>query len=93
MAGSLIPPRGRVLGRLDDIPDGRARGFGPAPGSYTGLLAVRRGEAVFVYVNCCPHVGTPLDWTPDRFLTADGDRRLESVKARIEEGMIVVGED
>ena len=62
----------RELCRLADIPDGGARGFGPAPGAFTGLFAVRRGDEAFVYVNCCPHVGTALEWAPDRFLTPDG---------------------
>ncbi len=62
----------RALCRLDDIPDGTSRGFGPALGGFTCLFAVRRGNQVFVYVNACPHVGTSLDWAPDRFLTADG---------------------
>jgi nitrite reductase/ring-hydroxylating ferredoxin subunit len=64
----------RALCRLDELPDGAARGFGPAPGGFTGLVAIRQGEAVFVYVNSCPHIGTPLEWTPDRFLSADGRR-------------------
>lgn len=64
----------RTLCRLEDIPDGASRGFGPARGGFTGLFAVRRGDAAFVYVNACPHVGAALDWTPDRFLTADGGR-------------------
>ncbi len=64
----------RTLCRLEDIPDGASRGFGPARGGFTGLFAVRRGDAVFVYMNVCPHVGTALDWAPDRFLTADGAR-------------------
>ena len=29
---------------------------------------------MLVYVNACPHIGTPLDWVPDRFLSADGSR-------------------
>ena len=62
----------RALCRLHDIPDGAARGFGPALGGFTGLFAVRQGDQAFVYVNCCPHVGASLDWAPDRFLTADG---------------------
>jgi len=64
----------RTLCRLEDIPDGASRGFGPARGGFTGLFAVRHGDAVFVYMNVCPHVGTALDWAPDRFLTADGAR-------------------
>ncbi len=62
----------RTLCRLDDLTDGAARGFGPAPGGFTGLFAIRRGDQVFVYVNACPHVGVALDWAPDQFLTADG---------------------
>jgi nitrite reductase/ring-hydroxylating ferredoxin subunit len=64
----------RRLCALDDIPDGGAKGFGPPAGGFTGLFAVRQGEDVFVYVNSCPHIGVPLDWAPDRFLTADGGR-------------------
>jgi nitrite reductase/ring-hydroxylating ferredoxin subunit len=62
----------RALCRLDDLPDGASRGFGPVAGGFTGLFAVRQTDAVFVYVNACPHIGTPLDWTPNRFLSADG---------------------
>ena len=62
----------RALCRLDEIPDGGAKGFPPPPGGFIGLFAVRRGERVMVYVNSCPHIGTPLDWTPDRFLSRDG---------------------
>jgi nitrite reductase/ring-hydroxylating ferredoxin subunit len=64
----------RALCHVEEIADGGAKGFPPAPGGFTGLLAVRQGDAVFVYVNSCPHIGTPLDWTPDRFLSADGRR-------------------
>lgn len=64
----------RPLCPLADIPDGGAKGFPALPGAFTGLMAVRQGDAVFVYVNACPHIGTPLDWTPDRFLSADGRR-------------------
>lgn len=69
---ALIPAEQRLLCRVQDIPDGGARGFPPAPGGFTGLMAVRNGPAVYVYVNSCPHIGTPLDWIPDRFLSLDG---------------------
>lgn len=62
----------RTLCRLDEIPDGGARGFGPAPGGFTGLFAVRRGDQAHVYVNACPHVGVSLDIVPHRFMSADG---------------------
>ena len=64
----------RALCRIDDIPDGASKGFPPAPGGFAGLFAVRQGDAVHVYVNACPHIGTPLDWTPGRFLSVDGSR-------------------
>ena len=70
----LIPPRLRPLCQVADIADGGSKGFPPSPGGFTGLLAVRQGDAVFVYVNTCPHIGTPLDWVPGRFLSADGSR-------------------
>jgi nitrite reductase/ring-hydroxylating ferredoxin subunit len=66
----------RTLCRIDDIADGAAKGFPPAPGGFTGLFAVRRGPDVVVYVNACPHLGVALDWRPDQFLTPDGQRIL-----------------
>jgi nitrite reductase/ring-hydroxylating ferredoxin subunit len=56
---------------LDDLPLYGCRGFrdlsafGP-----DGLFVARRGCAVFVYVNRCPHLGVSLDWAPDQFLDA-----------------------
>ncbi|MFL1464285.1 Rieske (2Fe-2S) protein [Roseococcus sp. DSY-14] len=84
----------RVLCRLEDIPDGEAKGFPPEPGSFVGLFAVRRGGQVFAYVNSCPHVGLPLDPVPDRFL----DRRKEVIvcaahgaRFRVEDGECTSG--
>lgn len=56
------------LCRLEDIPDGEARGF--ERGAVDGFL-VRRGNAVHAYHNICPHAGNPLNWKPDAFLTRD----------------------
>ena len=72
--GEGLPQGYRALCRVDDIADGTSKGFPPAPGGFTGLFAVRHGDAVHVYVNACPHIGTPLDWTPGRFLSVDGSR-------------------
>jgi nitrite reductase/ring-hydroxylating ferredoxin subunit len=72
MSEEWLGPGERALCLLDDLPDGAARGFPPPQGGFTGLVAIRRGENVLVYVNSCPHLGTPLEWTPDRFLSADG---------------------
>lgn len=62
----------RTLCAVSDIPENGAKGYPGAEGSFSGLIAVRQGDAVFVYENACPHVGTPLDWMPDKFLSADG---------------------
>ncbi len=61
----------RRLCRLDDMDPGTSRGFGPAPGGFTGLFAVRAADGLRVYVNACPHIGVALDWSPDDFLTRD----------------------
>jgi nitrite reductase/ring-hydroxylating ferredoxin subunit len=75
---ALIPPntpaKMRALCRWEELPDGASKGFPPAAGGFAGLFAVRQGDTVHVYVNSCPHLGVPLDWTPDRFLSHDGSR-------------------
>ena len=58
---TLIPGEARELCRVEEIEDGGAKGFPPAPGGFSGLVAWRNGEIVKVYVNSCPHIGTPLD--------------------------------
>ena len=63
----------RALCRLEDIEDGEGKGFtietaeGPCD-----IFVVRDGNNAYGYVNSCPHTGTPLDWTPDRFMSEDG---------------------
>lgn len=64
--------RGRPLCRLEDIVDPGGKGFTLEPSAeHRDLFVVRRGGDAYAYVNCCPHVGTPLDWRPDQFLSAD----------------------
>ena len=90
----LIPPRMRPLCRLEDLPDGSAKGFPPAAGTWNGLFAVRLGDAIYVYVNACPHIGTPLDWVPDRFLTVDGKHIIcatHGAEFRITDGLCLRG--
>jgi nitrite reductase/ring-hydroxylating ferredoxin subunit len=65
------------LSRIDDSPDGAARGFqlGPDPsGPSAGRILVwRRGARVRAYWNRCPHRGTPLDWVQDHFMDRAGE--------------------
>ena len=42
-------------------------------GGRDALFVIRRGDAVFGYVNICPHAGTPLDWKEGAFLNFDKD--------------------
>ena len=76
---------------LDDISDGGSAGFEIAG---TMVMAIRQGDRVFAYVNSCPHVGTPLDMWPGRFLTKDGDYILCATHGalfRIEDGHCIAG--
>lgn len=57
-------------------------------------MAIRQGDQVYAYVNSCPHVGTPLDMWPGRFLTRDGEYILCATHGalfRIEDGHCVAG--
>ena len=54
-------PSGLALGPLSAIADGGAKGFtlSLAEGWFEGLV-VRKGDAVFGYVDRCPHIGAKL---------------------------------
>ena len=84
-----------ILCHLDEIEDGGAKGFDLGPGKDPrDIFLVRQGRQVFAYVNSCPHVGTPLDWQPDRFLTADGSQIIcatHGARFRIEDGYCLAG--
>ncbi|MBF0247661.1 MAG: Rieske 2Fe-2S domain-containing protein [Alphaproteobacteria bacterium] len=83
------------LFHLDDIEDGGSASFvAVLQEKRTGLLVVRQGAAVVVYVNSCPHIGAPLDFEPGRFLNAEKDLILCSTHGalfRIEDGHCVHG--
>jgi nitrite reductase/ring-hydroxylating ferredoxin subunit len=83
------------LGRVDDIADGGSAGLNiDAPGGRRFYLAVRRGRDVHVYVNSCPHLGSPLDFTPGRFLNLEKTHILCATHGalfRIEDGYCVSG--
>jgi len=56
------------LFHINDIPDNDSRGF-----HYQGqsLIAIRKNQALHLYLNHCPHLGLPLEWQAHQFLTTD----------------------
>jgi nitrite reductase/ring-hydroxylating ferredoxin subunit len=68
----VATPAGVRLCSLDEIADGGARGFvlEMRAGRFHGFV-VRRGTAVFGYVDRCPHMGVPLPRALDDYLTPD----------------------
>ena len=60
------------VGKLVDIEDPGCREFAIGAGDwpFRGFI-IRRGQDVFAYQNVCAHVGHPLNWSPDSFLTID----------------------
>lgn len=79
-----------VICAIAELADGEARGFAreSADGPIEGLV-VRHDLAIFAYVNRCPHMGTPLDWMPGQFLSADGSHIVcatHGAQFRIEDG-------
>lgn len=67
-------PAARRLCHLAELPEGGARGFDPLGRGRDTVFAVRRGTAVRVWADRCPHHGTPLPWRKDAYLNAAGDR-------------------
>lgn len=63
-----------AVGPLSNIDDPGCREFSVGDGDwpFRGFV-VRQGDAVFAYQNHCVHVGHPLNWKPDSFLTKDKD--------------------
>jgi nitrite reductase/ring-hydroxylating ferredoxin subunit len=60
------------VGALAEIDDPGCREFAIGDGDwpFRGFV-VRQGDSVFAYQNFCVHVGHPLNWKPDSFLTKD----------------------
>ena len=61
-----------AVGPLDELGDPGCREFAIGDGDwpFRGFV-VRQGDSVFAYQNFCAHVGHPLNWVPDSFLTRD----------------------
>lgn len=83
------------LCRLDEIPDGAGRGFAFGEGTDRyALFVVRQGDSWSAWENSCPHLGTPLDFVRDRFMSKSG-RYIQCsthlAQFRVADGHCVVG--
>ena len=95
MANAAQPPPGQRLCALADIKDPGAKSFRFRDGDALFLaFVVRRGEVVRGYIDRCPHIGTPLAFLADRYLTREGDLILCSTHGalfRPEDGHCLAG--
>lgn len=67
-------PENIVICSLEELQDPGCRGMTVTyGGQQQDIFIVRQGDAVYGYLNSCPHTGGPLDWVPDQFLNLDGD--------------------
>ena len=83
----------RWLCRVEDIPDGEARGFALETAEHD-VFVYREGATLRAFINSCPHQGTPLDWVPDQFIGPDGEHFLCATHGalfRTEDGLCVAG--
>lgn len=64
-----------LLCHVDDIAEGRARGFDPAGEGRDTLFVVAHAGALHAWRDECPHVaGAPMAWRKDAYMSADGSR-------------------
>lgn len=91
----FAPAPGTVLARLAEIPDGGAREFSFGNGLNTWrMFVLRRGEALYGYLNLCPHYSLPLNHSDNEFMSRDGSRimcRQHLALFRVEDGACLDG--
>lgn len=89
------PPDDTSLGHLADFPDGEATVVDHRSDDRVfSMLLVRRGGAVRLYVNACPHNGLPLTYRSPNIVSADGERLMCSnhgAEFAIDDGRAVAG--
>ncbi|MEM7430629.1 MAG: Rieske (2Fe-2S) protein [Pseudomonadota bacterium] len=83
------------VGALAELEDPGCREFkiGEGDWPFRGFV-VRQGDNVYAYQNVCSHVGHPLNWAPDSFLTKDRSAIICSSHGamfEIESGLCVAG--
>lgn len=63
------------LCRLDELPEGRSRGFDPLGEGRDTMFVVRRGDGLHAWRNHCPHYDdrARMAWRKDEFLDPSGE--------------------
>ncbi len=84
-----------MLCRFDQLrdPGGREFTFGVPPYAFE-MFVVRKGAAVFGYLNDCPHNRSPLNWVPDQFLDPSRTHiqcSTHGAQFNIEDGLCIWG--
>jgi nitrite reductase/ring-hydroxylating ferredoxin subunit len=84
-----------VVCRFNELADPGSKEFSIGSGEwpFRGFV-VRKGNDIFAYQNYCMHVGHPLNWQPDSFLTSDGCQIVcasHGAIYKIESGVCVAG--
>jgi nitrite reductase/ring-hydroxylating ferredoxin subunit len=68
---AVVAPGG-TLCRLSDLEDPGSKEFRIATAKGPrSMFVVRKGDAVYGYLNRCPHTGVTLEWKDDTFLDYD----------------------
>jgi nitrite reductase/ring-hydroxylating ferredoxin subunit len=85
----------RVLCRVDEVPEGSARGFRLGTGAaMRAVFVAKKDSALYAYRDACPHMGTPLAFLPDRYFDRDSGHLLcatHGARFRVEDGFCVSG--
>ena len=92
------------LCHLTDIENGESAGFTcPVNGRDQSILAVRKGDRLFVYINSCPHIRIPLNLDTgfsdeglhgEKFLSLDKQHiqcSTHGAQFQIEDGFCIYG--
>ena len=89
------PAIGAVVGPLAGVPDGQGHEFVFGRGAAAfSMFVVRRGDAVFGYLNLCPHFSLKLNQRGQDFVNPEGTLircTMHFAEFRIEDGLCVAG--
>lgn len=59
---------------IQELAEKKTRGFDlELDEKIVSLFLVQHEGKIYSYLNRCPHVGTPLNWVPDRFMDSEGE--------------------